>query len=308
MIQKCVRVFAPTFLTLFVSSSFAETFKFETDDYQWITKKILAKIETDGLRSGDVLLASDIDSTILTNNQVLGSERWFKWQESLTKPEVNDPQQIARSFPELLEAYGQATMLTQTHLVQPEISDSIHSLQTRGVKVICLTARGVANADATFRQLSANKLDFTDSAIGRYGGYGAPFLPYSDTVEGNGVTKADLAKLEIKNKPRPVIYARGIYFTEGQHKGLMLKTLLARTRATPKLVVFVDNEEKQVNRVIKAMEDQPSIETWSIAYTRANENPLKPAEHRALTGEEKDVATQAWRSVKTAIDGSFPQK
>ena len=301
---KCLLV-SPFIFIFFISSSFAEVVRFQTNDYASIAKRILAKIEAGDVRSNDVLVATDIDSTLLVPNQVLGSERWFKWQESLSNSQVIDAYQTAKSFSELLEVLRLTTYLTSMHLVQPEIANAIQSLQSRGVKVVCLTARGPANADATYRQLAANGLDFSSSAVGRIGGYGAPFLPYTDGADGHGITQELLQKLAVKNKPRPVLYARGIYLTEGQHKGVMLRTLLAKTHSSPKLIVFIDNEDKQTTRVAKAMEDQP-IETWSVSYTRANENPEKPGDLREITSAEKEEAAEAWRAVKGAVDKAFP--
>lgn len=285
----------------------SETVKLVTNDFKEIADRVLQKIETDKLNPSDVLIVTDIDSTLISLNQTLGSEGWFQWQESFLKSDTTSPYRIGRSFADLLAQTKFIYALTKVHPVQNDEPAIVRNLQDRGIKVVCLTARGPGQLDDTLRNLGQAGYDFRKSSVGQARGYGYSFLPYDlKDLAVSGITESDLQRLEIKGDPKPVSFSQGIFLSEGQNKGLMLKILLNKTRFIPKLVVFIDNQEKHVTRVSKAMEGETRFDTWSIIYSRANENPNKPGDLRALSNEEQDRATQDWQKLKSTIDAVFP--
>ena len=84
-------------------------------------------------------------------------------------------------------------------------------------------------------------------------------------------------------RPRLVTYSNGIYLTAGQHKGYMLKTLLARADRGSKSVdahadfaalVFVDDHEKHTNRVHEAFRNS-SLDVATFRYSREDGNVEK---------------------------------
>src|SRR6185295_4497566 len=89
-----------------------------------------------------VLVAVDIDNTILANDQVLGSEQWFDWQEYLMKYEPESPQLVAKDLPGLLDASGLLYTLGHMHPPQKNLPDIIKQVQARGIATIVLTSRG----------------------------------------------------------------------------------------------------------------------------------------------------------------------
>src|SRR6185295_18717317 len=53
-----------------------------------------------------VLLALDIDNTVMSMDSDLGSDHWFEWQNYLLTNEPKSPHLVASTFPGLLEVQG----------------------------------------------------------------------------------------------------------------------------------------------------------------------------------------------------------
>ena len=131
---------------------------------------------------------------------------------------------------------------------QADAADQIRRMQEAGLRVIALTGRGLSCRDQTFRELSVNGFDFASSSWPPDGGYPDPFLP-----EGGN---------------RAVMYQEGVFLTDGQDKGVMLKQLLEKSAVRyPRLIVMADAEQSDLNSVMKAFSWTPTkVHAWR--YTR----------------------------------------
>src|SRR5215207_574614 len=58
------------------------------------------------LEPSRILLALDIDNTLLCMDNPLGSDQWFEWQRYLIDHEPKSKERVADTFPGLLEAQG----------------------------------------------------------------------------------------------------------------------------------------------------------------------------------------------------------
>ena len=89
-----------------------------------------------------VLVALDIDNTLLAMDEPLGSEQWFDWQVYLLNKDPTSPQLVASTFEGLLEVQGRLYELGRMHPPQSDLPSIIKDIQSRRVATIVLTARG----------------------------------------------------------------------------------------------------------------------------------------------------------------------
>jgi hypothetical protein len=241
-----------TFLTVLVL-----LISFSSLGSEYLTTNTMKDIEAKALALGkkygvkNVLVALDIDNTVLTMPHDLGSDQWFTWQYEgcIKKKNVGD-HCITMDMGELLDIQGQLFALTNMVPTEPVTPAVISNLQKKGFKVILLTSRGPGFRNVTERSLKQNKLHFRHSAIGPKKGFASTYSPFDvKNPKKYGITKKDIADGRLKGKGRPVSYMDGVYMTSGQHKGVMLKALMHKTKSKFKAIVFADDHEKHTKRM-----------------------------------------------------------
>src|SRR5262245_61872975 len=65
-----------------------------------------------------VLLALDIDNTVMSMDGDLGSDHWFEWQNYLLTNEPNSPLLVGKTFPELLKVQDLLYQRNHMHATQ----------------------------------------------------------------------------------------------------------------------------------------------------------------------------------------------
>jgi hypothetical protein len=98
-----------------------------------------------------------------------------------------------------------------------------------------------------------------------------------------------------------VSYSNGLFMTAGQHKGIMLLTLLADTEREIRAVVYVDDNVRHVGNVFSAAVDR-GLEVSVFHYQRED---LRV--RRFQYGDKQDVDSR-WRALKRSIDEAFSVK
>jgi len=221
----------------------------------------------------NVLIAYDIDNTLLAMNQDLGSDQWFNWQ---TSRKTNSNEKWYPSFDCALQAQGLLYRLGSMRLTHSNVDEIVGELQTDGFPSIAVTSRGPQFRFVTFRELKRNNLDFSNYSVAKNASSGIKYLPYSnDRLKRFSPNEINEYKLIFSDtRPRQVTYEDGIYFTSGQHKGAMLRLLLERHKLLGKIkaVVFVDDSyDKHVPGMIKALKVE-GIDLYAYGYDVENEN------------------------------------
>jgi hypothetical protein len=245
-----------------------------------------------------VLLALDIDNTIMSMDTDLGSDHWFEWQSYLLKNEPRSRFLVSRSFEGLLEVQGILYNLGHMHPPQPELPAIIAKLQERGIATILLTSRGPEFRVPTERELKRCGYDFAATALPVRDVPAGPFLAYDPMhPERDGLTASDVVALKLP-PPRLASYAHGIFMTAGQHKGVMLLTLLNDSPREIKAVVYVDDAVRHVGNVFSSAFDR-GLEVASFHFQRED---LRV--QRFQYSDKRDVDTR-WRTLKRAIDETF---
>jgi hypothetical protein len=199
-----------------------------------------------------VVLVLDIDNTVMSMDGDLGSDHWFEWQSYLLANEPDSPHLVGKTFPELLKVQGILYERNHMHPTQPDEPDLIAKMQKRGISTILLTSRGPEFRGPTERELKRCGYDFAATALPVRDATDGTYLAYDPkNPEKSGLTAAEVAKYKLP-APRPVIYANGIFMTAGQHKGMMLITLLEKAKRDIKAIIYVDDNVRHVGNVFSA--------------------------------------------------------
>jgi len=247
--------------------------------------------EVDKFGAEHVLLVLDIDNTVMSMDGDLGSDHWFEWQSYLLANEPDSPHLVGKTFPELLKAQGSLYDRNHMHPTQPDEPDLIARIQKRGIATILLTSRGPEFRAATRRELKRCGYDFAATALPVQDASEETYLAYDPKdPEKAGITAAEVAKYKLP-APRPVIYANGIFMTAGQHKGMMLLTLLKKSTRDIKAIIYVDDNVRHVGNVFSAAVAR-NIEAEVFHYQREDTRVQR------FQYSDKHEVDDAWAVVK----------
>lgn len=268
--------------------------------------------------SRSVLLVFDIDSTLLTMTQDLGSDQWIEWQTDLL---INDPKNsvlTGESFPELFEIQNliwNMGKMRPPEKLQPSL---IQNLQTQGFTTLLLTSRAPEDRDITVKTLKKNNYDFEKSTLPPLKGFSGEFTPYNTAnLSESGITTNEAinmglgyssdqtcinkklgSKAPCFQKPRRTEYTHGVFFTTGQHKGAMLRNILHKTGFTGanrfQAIVYVDDKAKHVKNIYRAFCNQP-VELGLFHYTHEADRIEK-----FVNGDKTSVINK-WRKIEETL-------
>ena len=215
-----------------------------------------------------VLVVFDIDNTLMSMEQGLGSDQWYDWQKNL---QVADPCD-ARLVSDRLAVQGALFFISAMRPTQADAAQLVQRLQDDGLSVIALTSRGPDFRLATLRELRRNGYSFYASAIGPGRGYPEAFVP-----EGGS---------------RPARYEDGVFLTAGQHKGDMLHALLQKTGTPwPAVIVMADDKERNLRNVLETFEGTgTAVHAWRYS-----------GEDAAVSSFDRDEATELWLQIRPAL-------
>ena len=187
------------------------------------------------------LLVFDIDNTLIEPIGNIGSDQWYYY---LVKAIARDEKTLTADAAET-KAGDLWTKTIKTVAVQPVEAITpalIREQQKRGLKIMALTARGIEDAEATFRQLKDIGVDLTATAP----------------------RKEDLAT-EQKG-----LYSRGVFFVgEGPDKGKTLVAFLKKIGLRPAKIVFADDKPHHAKNVDAAL-TAAGIPSVSFRYGAAD--------------------------------------
>jgi Protein of unknown function (DUF2608) len=235
-----------------------------TEDFADVAKAVGRYVATYGAEH--VLLVMDIDNTVMSMETDLGSDHWFEWQSYLLKKEPTSPHLVAKTFAELLKVQGILYDRGKMRPTQQEEPKLIADLQKQGVAAILLTSRGSVFREPTLRELARCGYDFKASALPVRDLPEGEYLPYdSEHPEKSNLSVEDLKNYKLLNKPNPVLYTNGVFMTAGQHKGMMLMTLLKKSPRDIKAIVYLDDNVRHVGAVFSAAVAR-NIEISSFHY------------------------------------------
>jgi hypothetical protein len=243
-----------------------------------------------------VLLTLDIDNTIMSMDSDLGSDHWFEWQNYLLKNEPSSRHLVAKTFDGLLNVQGILYNRGRMHPPQAEQPEIIRRLQERGIATILLTSRGPEFRKVTERELGRCKYDIAATALPVRGVPAGTFLAYDpDRPEKDGLTKAEIVAFKLP-PPKPVSYANGLFLTAGQHKGIMLMTLLNDATRDIKAVVYADDNVRHVGNVFSSAVDR-NLDVASFHFTHEETRVQR------FNYSDKSEVNAGWKAIQTELAG-----
>jgi hypothetical protein len=213
-----------------------------------------------------VLIAFDVDHTILRMppGRDLGGEAWYDWQSDEVKAGALD--KMAGGIDELLALQGVLFYLTPMQATDPQLKDVLAELEKAAYPMIVLTSRGSEFRFATERDIQRAGFPFERTGIAVAPGCFWTYIPYDiNAIEASGyLTRKDVDAFGLKDA-MPVSYRKGLLLTAGQHKGVILRSLLHRSTAKVGAILYIDNKETQLKRVADAFAGQ-GIEVKPVQY------------------------------------------
>lgn len=246
---------------------------FATRDFnqvEQVTQEIFGNMNPE-----EVLVVFDIDNTLLRLHEDLGSEQWFMWQRELIDKGTSELPAVTNSVDNLLAVQTWIYNTMPMEVVAPQQRTWIRKLRNNGTSVISLTSRSLSVHEATIREIYNNSLPLSTADELGFEGEGQVYYPYRvDKPEESGLSLEDIVKFKL-NAPKPALFDQGVFFTQGQHKGVMLKTLLARMARKFKAVVFIDDRQVHIDamRVMASLIPQNILsvhfnlsELWTIPF------------------------------------------
>jgi hypothetical protein len=234
-----------------------------TDSMTEVIRRVEEKAQQYG--KDQVLLVLDIDNTILTATNDLGSDQWYSWQEKIMTDPGCKPACVSTNVGELIEAQGMLYSVLKMRPTEVTLAEKIKALQAKGFKVILLTSRGHDFRSLTEKSLAQNGMDFSTSSLRPSDDVARTYLPYDlSNASRDGLSSADIQVANLK-EARPVSFQSGLYMTSGQNKGVMLKVLLNRYKKSFKAIVFADDHQRHVDRMQAIMGTLTDLTTYRYA-------------------------------------------
>ncbi len=198
----------------------------------------------DAARHGrHVLVVFDIDNTLLTMPQDLGSDTWFNWQKAQDDPQT--PQGQA-AFQKLLSDNSTLLQLGAMTPTQANTAALVRSLQAAHVAVYALSARGSDLRGATEGALTRAGID-----LSRAPECGPPLCSRRGKLNDSQIrAAAHRLHLKVQAQPfYPITVSDGVMMASGQDKGVMLHLLLASLATHYSDVYFVDDTFHNIENV-----------------------------------------------------------
>lgn len=282
---------------LITSFAFASAQHNNANSYKEINDFILEMGKKYG--PSHVLVAYDLDTTLLTANTYLGSEAWFDWQESLLG--TNSPYLVSNNFDTMLQYDDIMMMVTKMHPTEACIPADLNNYQKLGFKLMVLTARGANIRGITDANLKDNGMYNCFNEAKPANGFVGDYIPFNiKNPEKYGLTKEELKYFNQGHNPRPVSFYNGIFSACGNNKGLILQSLLKKSDIQGiKCIIFLDNTQKNDDYVYDTFSKfykGIDVETFTYGYSN-------PWLNKIMTDKQiQDKCKEEWDTLKKAID------
>lgn len=225
---------------------------------------------------GRVLLILDIDNTLLTMPQYLGSDRWFNRHAAAIAAKSNPD---FSSLGELINAQTMLFGIASMRATEPNIPAMIANAERRETDIFLLSARGPELFDATRRELDRNGLQIEPPYACSF------FLCTGDGVYRDDEIRAALAAIgeEPSDSPyRDILIRDGMMLVAGQDKGVMLKLLMgAIGRRRYSHVVVADDGRKNIDDIAASHNPVPV----TLFHYRRIDPSVSDAEDQAARAE-----------------------
>jgi hydroxymethylpyrimidine pyrophosphatase-like HAD family hydrolase len=188
------------------------------------------------------LVVLDIDDTLLTPTQTLGTHTWFL---SRLKHHLETKKDDTAALDRALAEWSAVRHLTDVKLVETNTEEIVSQLQADGIAVMGLTGQEITLSKSTVLQLRTLGIDLSKTPPIKKDVY--------FTYEGHGV-----------------LFRDGILFTSRSNKGAVITKFLEIINYQPKHILFIDNEEHQLHALEKQVKYK-KIRFTGLRYSASDE-------------------------------------
>jgi hypothetical protein len=243
-------------LSIFIDqSSYANVTEYQADNFN----KINYIYTHANINLKTTLLVFDLDDTLITMTQALGSVGWWDWQTGLLKNGSDSSKLFTSDINQLIRIQNILFQLVKMEVTDDNVLPFIHQATGDGAIIMGLTARGKEHLSATLMQLTDTK--FTENGKLLFKQYGLRL------TNDKTLTAGDFFCPQFK---REVIYHDGLMFLSGEDKGQALSCILSSTQQTIQTIIFVDDSVKNTQSVSKSFTNRRDINVINILYTKEN--------------------------------------
>ena len=290
-----IKLMITLMITLMMMAARSQAFNdghLATASFRDVQNIIQKKIDKYG--SDKVLLALDIDNTTLGFEKDLGSEHWFLWQAQMIADGDLVHGAVANTVDGVLSVQTKIAALSPMRAIEKYIPTELGNFGASGVHMLALTSRSLSMRDTTIRELRRNGFSYEFFAPGPRGGILGLYQPLDVQNPGDaGLSAQELIDFGITSS-RPVMFQEGVFLTDGQHKGAMLRTLIHKLNLRFDAIIFVDDRLKHSEAMQAAFKDRPEALT-TVQYAH---NVHRIAQWQA---SDKGEAKQDWCQFSKAI-------
>ncbi|WP_419420158.1 DUF2608 domain-containing protein [Legionella sp. D16C41] len=269
--------------SLLLNVSFAKVFNYQTDSFA----DIATLYEKTVTNPENTLMVFDIDDTLLTMTESLGSVGWWDWQHELQKSKKQTDKLFTADYDQLVRIQNILFQLIKMDVTDEYVIPFLKDTTSQGTTIMGLTARGKEHLSATLMQLKDNKFTVDNQPL--FQEKGLKFLN-NKTSEAGYVHCPQFTK--------EVIYQQGIMFLDSEDKGQALLCALTKTKKDIKTIIFVDDVRANVLSIEKAFANRADIQVLNILYTKENAKELEIQHNPLLQAHLFDQ----WTTIKKALN------
>lgn len=215
--------------SLFINPVLAQVINYQTDTFA----DIAAQYKLLGAEPKTTLMVFDLDDTLITMTQPLGSVGWWDWQHELQIQGGNSDKLFTKDYQQLVRIQNILFQLVKMEVTDEYVMPFLKDAAKQGSTVMGLTARGKEHLSATLMQLKDNQFIIDKKFL--FSEHGLKLNNNQTSIAGN---------FDCPQFSREVIYQQGIMFLDGEDKGEALLCILANTKQDIRTIIFVDDAKK----------------------------------------------------------------
>ncbi|MFK7872178.1 MAG: DUF2608 domain-containing protein [Oligoflexales bacterium] len=220
------------------------------------------------------LVAFDIDLTLLVPAQSVGMPQWVKARQDHLLRIYSDPQE---AYDRLTADFSGVYNLLGFLPAEKETASFLSQLKQKNIATTALTARSLSLMHATRLHLKDNGVTFNSPFHSPHTGHHTRILEPHETPE--------------KKLHHHVAIDRGVVYSSGQHKGMVLEHAIQRSKYDLKHLIFVDDEPHNLYKVSETCKQQ----NWDCSLF------LYTGTRNHIDNFDLQVANKEWEKLRSKI-------
>ncbi|MFA6301543.1 MAG: DUF2608 domain-containing protein [Legionella sp.] len=279
------------FIMLFICSLVIAPVQAKVINYQTDTFADVVKLYKDlPVDPKTTLMVFDLDDTLITMSQPLGSVGWWDWQYDMLKNGSDSDVLVTKDFQQLVRIQNILFQLVKMDVTDDYVLPLLTDAANQGSTLMGLTARGQEYLSATLMQLKDNNFVVNDKLMFRQSGL--KILGAETSIAGT---------FKCPQFTREVIYQQGLMFLSGEDKGEALLCALANSKQTIKTIIFVDDTKRNIDSMDKTFKNRDDYQVLNVYYTRENAK-----EHEIQVNPEiQQQMSEQWTAIKKTLNDAI---